>query len=136
MVLAVAGDRYLAVDVKDVSHVVAGRQLIPLPDSPPHVAGMFMHHGHLLTVLDMGIAGGGSAVEPAGHIVVVTLPGFLLGLRVTRVLGVMRAGRRSRSTEPDQAGGMMVKVGEHRAQLVKPDQVITAKEKQVFHGFY
>lgn len=136
MVLAVVEDRYLAVDVKDVSHVVGGRKLVPMPDSPSHVAGMFIHQGHLVTVLDMGITGGGSAVDAGGHIILVKLPGFLLGLRVNNVLEVTRAGRRTRSKDPDNPDAVMVKVGDCRARLLKPDQVLTTAEKRVFHAFY
>lgn len=127
------GHRFAA-PLTAVRRVVASAMPTPLPGAPALVAGVLNIGGDIVVVIDFGQRLGlpPSAITPAQHIVVLAVPGFLLGLVVDELGGVTEPAAVAGDALPPECAaaavaGMLVVEGGLRV-LLDPAQVLLREE--------
>lgn len=117
-----------------VRRVVASAMPTPLPGAPALVAGVLNIGGDIVVVIDFGQRLGlpPSPITPAQHIVVLAIPGFLLGLVVDELGGVTEPAAVAGDALPPECAalavaGMLVVEGGLRV-LLDPAQVLLREE--------
>lgn len=128
------GHRF-AVPVSTVRRVVASAAPALLPGAPAMVAGALNLGGDIVALVDLGrrFGLGSSPLTPAQQIVVLDIPGFLLGFAVDEVTGVTE-----RAVEADAVPGEMasravpgmVVAQDGLAVLIDPEQVLLREDQQ------
>lgn len=123
-----------AVPLADVRRVVASAAPTPLPGAPALVTGVLNIGGEIVIVIDFGQRLGlpPSPITPAQHIVVLAVPGFLLGLVVDELGGVTEPAAVAGDILPPECAaqavaGMLVVEGGLRI-LLDPAQVLLREE--------
>lgn len=93
LVFSLAGARY-GIDPVHALEVMALRDLVPVPCTPPLVLGVVNHRGRVLPVLDLRPALDlpGQGPPQAGQVLVVEAAGMVFGLVADTVAGVERGG--------------------------------------------
>lgn len=127
------GHRF-AVPVSTVRRVVPSAAPAPLPGAPPMVAGALNLGGEVVALVDLGRRFGlGSApLTPAQRIVVLAIPGFLLGFAVDEVHGVSERDVAGDALPGEIASRIVpgMVVGEDGlAVLVDPEQVLLREDE-------
>lgn len=127
------GHRFAA-PLAAVRRVVASAMPTPLPGAPGLVAGVLNIGGDIVVVIDFGQRLGlpPSPITPAQHIVVLAIPGFLLGLVVDELGGVTDPAAVAGNALPPECAtqavaGMLVTEDGLRV-LVDPAQVLLREE--------
>jgi chemotaxis signal transduction protein len=129
------GHRFAA-PLTAVRRVVASAMPTLLPGSPGLVAGVLNIGGAIVVVIDFGLRLGlpASRITPAQHIVVLSIPGFLLGIVVDDMGGVIEPAALAGDSLPPECAaqavsGMLVVEGGLRVML-DPAQVLLREEVQ------
>jgi chemotaxis signal transduction protein len=129
------GHRF-AVPLTDMRRVVASAAPTPLPGAPGLVMGVLNIGGEIVIIIDfcqrLGLRS--SAITATQHIVVLAVPGFLLGLVVDEIGGVTEPAAIAGDALPPECAahcvtGMLVVEGGLRI-LLDPAQVLLRAEAQ------
>ncbi|MGO4570424.1 chemotaxis protein CheW [Microvirga sp. 2TAF3] len=88
-----AGRETYGLPIEAVAEVLPFRACLPIPDGPPALVGLFGRGGHLISVIDLGLALGiGPAAENGSqHLVLLRRDPMRIALRVARAHGVAAA---------------------------------------------
>jgi chemotaxis-related protein WspB len=103
------GPEWVAVDVRRVRGVVPRVRLVPPAGGPPHLAGVFVHRGRVVPVIDLcRLSGVGECPQRFGsRIILVPQPGSDTGA----VIGLLAARVAELRELPDPAGDVGLQNG-------------------------
>lgn len=86
-----AGQERCGLSIGAVAEVLPFRECIPVPDGPPALVGLLGHGGHVVSVIDLGMAlglGRSSPGDEGQHLVFLRREQPRVALRVDRAYGV------------------------------------------------
>ena len=115
------GGRVYGTEIEVVREVIPVRSPTRIPGAPPFVAGIVNLRGSLVTVVDLGLRLGGSAVDrETGSIVIVEHDGRVAGLAVDDVSDVqpLDGGELEPVAGADGHGGIVSGVGRAGGAMV------------------
>jgi purine-binding chemotaxis protein CheW len=100
----VVSDLLLGLPLTDVSEIVLGADVSPVPLAPEGVVGLFNLRGRIVTVVDARARLGLPPLDPdqgPGHHVIVTVQGDLASLVVDRTSDVVTVAERTAEAVPE-----------------------------------
>jgi purine-binding chemotaxis protein CheW len=119
-------DEQYALDLRRVEMAQPVRDLVPVPCTPRHVAGIMNVRGHVHPVLDLAVAlglPGDTSIADASRVLFVGAPEGLVGLLVDEVLEVRSLALKALE-RPLSDGEIARGVAEARIVLLDLDQLL------------
>jgi purine-binding chemotaxis protein CheW len=125
-----AAGRTCACELSAIREIIPNRRATPLPGAPAFVTGLINLRGSIITVLDLGVRLGGTAIPPSrGSIILAESGSKVVGLGVDELRDVQRVPR-SAIGPADDAGGAdglacgVLRIGDEVVVLLDVAQIV------------
>ena len=137
VLLTAVGDNLIAIDVKQVSHVIRKPMVTPLPGAPDFIEGVLVYRNHVVPVVMLQKRLELESAGSPGRVFLVELDDMLLGLRVDRIVDVISIAC-CVENPPDSPGEVVATfmVDDHPAVVMDPLHMLTDEEKRILHAIY
>ncbi len=131
------GDNRMAMDVRDISHVLRKPVVSPLPGAPDFLEGVLVYGEHVVPVIHLGSRLNLVSDSAPGRVFLAQVDDMLMGFRVDHIHDVVPVDReKMEAVDGDVPLAATFMMENEPISILDAERILTAEQKKILHAIY